>query len=550
MRDRDEFNKYIEEIEGYSDFISIGNNLVPTKLISDGKPWRWSREIYYREFRGVPSGLPGITIASFKAGTYRAPQIITKWGLWLGTSFVFSQALSLSEIADMKFSPCGGTTLCLKSQVSPSISIYPLDECKQAGIEYIELNKYPFGEEGWFRLNRLADEFVGATTVSRFYIASPCTGKLKIEKGKCKCSVHKKPYIDFETTNNFIFKCTVLDNSGSTNCTLEKFLSYSKEKKRENVGFSLILNSMSDLGTLIKYNLTFNVTNTIKDDEAYNLFRTCCPTDHHDFFNEMDLSCLRYISPDLPDNFTCEFALPSVPFYTVNCSGSDIWLTCVNWTSEGTEIKELPTIDGAVETNITKWCCMQWNITKFGVRSEKIINVSGCDDYASRRVKSIIENSLQDKLSSWFSDINFANEIKGNAKKAIIDNSRIELITGRDPNYRDIGRIYDINLPDNSEVDCLIVTFYDKSNGTRGFCYTSPPGGELLKDIGWTALSIVADIGVQGLLSITGVGASAAGVIGCEVGNAIMWFGQNQISEEKEKRLWPKNLFFGNYFGD
>ncbi|HIE41245.1 MAG TPA: hypothetical protein EYP80_01120, partial [Candidatus Aenigmarchaeota archaeon] len=112
------------------------------------------------------------------------------------------------------------------------------------------------------------------------------------------------------------------------------------------------------------------------------------------------------------------------------------------------------------------------------------------------------------------------------------------------------SRIYDINLPNNSEVDCLIVTFYDKSNGTRGFCYTSPPGGELLKDIGWTALSIVADIGVQGLLSITGVGASAAGVIGCEVGNAIMWFGQNQISEEKEKRLWPKNLFFGNYFGD
>ena len=74
----------------------------------------------------------------------------------------------------LKFAPCSGNALCLKSQVNPSITVYPLDDCKDAGINYIEFNKYPEGSDISGSVSRWVDDHLGKGSTSKFYTASPC----------------------------------------------------------------------------------------------------------------------------------------------------------------------------------------------------------------------------------------------------------------------------------------------------------------------------------------------------------------------------------------
>ena len=75
----------------------------------------------------------------------------------------FSENLreSLADVSMLKFAPCSGNALCLKLQVNPSITVYPLDDCNDAGINYIEFNKYPEGSDISGSVSRWVDDHLG-----------------------------------------------------------------------------------------------------------------------------------------------------------------------------------------------------------------------------------------------------------------------------------------------------------------------------------------------------------------------------------------------------
>ncbi len=140
-----ENDDYINALESYTRIHRIGDKLEPEKLFDDSKPLRWTQAIYHSQMDNTKiSSLPHLAMFASKKVLKHAHKkhVVGRWGTWYGSSFVFSNALDRMQISQMKFSPCMDHSLCLKSQANPSIGIYPLEECKQAGIDYIELNKY------------------------------------------------------------------------------------------------------------------------------------------------------------------------------------------------------------------------------------------------------------------------------------------------------------------------------------------------------------------------------------------------------------------------
>ena len=276
------------------------------------------------------------------------------------------------------------------------------------------------------------------------------------------------------------------------------------------------------------------------------------------------VKCTKYIL-DTGEEFNCTFNLPVLVGHTTTCKGSNMWLECVNWTKGSTETKELDGLDGKTKVEITNWCCNQWNITAYGGTyngtTREIINVSSCGDYdwdvwpavgASEtevitKLETVIEEDPTGTNIWGISDpTTYYNSIKDKIVKAIKEGSEIELLKGEDPNNSNITRLFMYNLEPHTTIPCLKVKYVKDS--TKGFCHTSPAGTEVIKEAGWAGLSIIVDIGATSVAALSGVGTAWSGFIGCEAGNIITYFGQDQISKDKEKKLWPNNKYYGKYF--
>ncbi len=571
-------NSYLDVAEDHTNLHRMGETLEPEKLIDDVTPFRHTRSILLAEARepfapGLP-GLAGYLGRAAKRGmVFRGGPITTKWGVWYGSSFVFSQALSLADVSMLKFSPCSDHALCLKSQVNPSITIYPLDECKEAGIDYIQLDKYPPGEEGVLGFTRWIDSVTGSSPVSKFYTASPCEGKLVINKTECECSGVQKPYFDYSSQDVFIFDC-VLTSTTEAECNFTKYMDYLNETEdlhpvtKSSSGSSEIkVNEITNsTGHFIKYNVSVDFNDEIWG-QGYKDFKST--EDPRPF------KCTKYVT-DTDYPFSCEFSMPSIPFHTTECGGSNLWLECTNWTERYTGTKELPGMEEKTEVEITEWFCVQWNLTAYGGPAEgktaKIINVSEEYDWGLPLIDGPSDTEIKNNLSStlnegthpgdaWnISDPDaYYDSVIGNVIKAIKNTSEIELNKGKDPNNASINALYMHNLYPKDKIPCLRVTYINDDN-TKGFCYSSPPNGEFLEEIGYMAGSIVTEATLEaggtalcGLSAVvTGPAAvaceKAASFAACEIGNMVMWYGQNQVTEHREERLWPHNTFFGNYY--
>ncbi len=186
------------------------------------------------------------------------------------------------------------------------------------------------------------------------------------------------------------------------------------------------------------------------------------------------------------------------------------------------------------------------------------------DGPSDTEIKNNLSSTLNEGTppgSAWnISDPDaYYNSVIGNVIKAIKNTSEIELNKGEDPNNASINALYMHNLYPEDKTPCLKITYIN--DDTKGFCYSSPPNGESLEEIGYMAGSIVTEATLEGvgaalcgLSSIPTGGTTAvaceqaASFAACEIGNMVMWYGQNQVAEHREARLWPHNTFFGKYY--
>ncbi len=529
-------------------------------MIADDKPYRWTRGLLSTG-DVPPNKLPQLGMAlkhHAKVGVaLEGKRTLTRWGSWMGLSYMFSQALSLADVSMLKFAPCSGNALCLKSQVNPSITVYPLDDCKDAGINYIELDKYAEGEEG-LGVSRWVDNTFGKGSTSKFYTASPCDGTMIIEKGNCKCAGKQEPIVDETTLDTYILTCH-LSSSTNADCDITKYMTYFdpvEEKEMNPESFSANVVSEPIGGGDAKYRVELDVGKWVWVMQGIE------PTKASDASEteEGAVKCTKYIL-DLNEEFICEFELPVFVGYATVCDGSNMWLECVNWTEGETRTGELSGLDGITEVEVTSWCCNQWNITAYGGdysgTTREIIRVGDCVEYTRAAVQGNIRTNLkrvieEDPLGTniWGIDnpTDYYNSIDDDIVKAIKEGSETELREGEDPNTAEINKLFMYNLEPSTTIPCLKVQ-YKNNPDTKGFCYTPPAGTETVKEAGWAGLSIIVDIGATAVTALVpGVGPAASGFIGCEAGNLITYFGQDQISKEKENNLWPNNGFFGRYY--
>ncbi len=567
-----EWDEYLSAVDSVSQIQGfekrILKNIVPDSgsyLIDDTKPYKWTRGLLSTG-DVPPNKLPrlGMALKHYaKVGVaLEGKRTLTRWGSWMGLSYVFSKALSLADVSMLKFAPCSGNALCLKSQVNPSITVYPLDDCKDAGINYIELDKYAEGEEG-IGVARWVDNTFGKGSTSKFYTASPCDGVMIIEKGECKCAGKQEPIVDETTLDTYVLTCK-LSGTTNANCDVTKKMTYFEPVEEEELNpesFSANVVSEPIGGGDDKYRVEVDVGKWVWVMQGIE------PTKASDASEteEGAVKCTKYIL-DLGEEFNCTFELPVFVGYATVCDGSNMWLECVNWTEGETKTGELPGLDGITEVEVTNWCCAQWNLTAYGGTysgtTREIIRVGDCGEYSGTSWNMVIKPEIRINLKRAIEDLNstggniwgianpttYYNSIEEDIVKAIKDNSETELRKGEDPNTAEINRLFMYNLEPSTTIPCLKVQ-YKNNPDTKGFCYTPPAGTETVKEAGWMGLSIIVDIGATAVTALVpGVGPAASGFLGCEAGNLVTYFGQDQISKEKEKNLWPNNAFFGRYY--
>ena len=387
---------------------------------------------------------------------------------------------------------------------------------------------------------------------TRFYAASPCEGKAIISLGRCKCRLVEKPYIDYTSQNIISFNCKVVSED-EAECKVTKYLDYSGEEIELGT-WKGNLNSVIEEGTVIAYEFDYDLKDAILNlDEKYNHYYS----NYEDFKNFYDslasenyFVCRKIIEPKLNQEFSCRFSLPEIPFNIKKCVRDELVLNCTEWVKIGEAEVDVPGMEETKKEEVWEWCCKKWMINELkGSNKQAISEIKG-EIYSS---KDCIhdENEIRQNLNALGLD----SDTREGVERIISENSIITLKKGINLSDESIANNYDFFVYglDNQEstTDCLRIKFYTKPE-TKGFCYTAPPDNEFAKEILITAGSILADTGVSTagnfILKSFGPFGFIASVAGCEIGNLITWYGQNMITEEREKRLWPNNPYFGNYF--
>ncbi|RLJ01762.1 MAG: hypothetical protein DRP10_03260 [Candidatus Aenigmatarchaeota archaeon] len=620
----DKIYEKFENARGISRFQSKMEYIKNKKLgdiFDDDTPFSYTRILLKAGEEGKNPGLMksakayrelGLGVRGGKKGVLKrvSPKITTREGAWIGSSFVAASiALSPFDVSMLKFYPCSDHALCLKSQVNPSITVYPLEDCRETGINWIQLEKYPY--EGNIKttattfFDRFAKFIIGGESNSRFYTASPCRGKIKIWKDKCNCNYQSIHYFDISSQDLYSINCTISNSNPDLKCDMYLNRTYMENSKKEFVNtfkvnstdISISTDNIGEGGEEIYtiYTISFNLNKYYPFNDLYKNFSLYC----NDTITNISVG----------SNITCDpLSLPAYVFDYSTCDGhSNLWLECVNWSREGDAILEKDTIDGKkIKVEATKWCCLQWNMSyyKYGINSDrtdsiKIINVSSCGDYTGIISGPLKMQELLNKVEAAILHYNSTGVIKGDPYKylkeltiADVDcvkdlaskkwNQIKSFFTGSpeerynycpimytivnlsevtlpkktdygkdiDPTEKDINKLLMFNLPAYGEVDCLKVSY--SADDTKGFCYTSPTGIHDVKAAGVYSLSIAVDMGLQAAMDFfSGGGAAVTGVgsfVSCMAGNAVLWWGENMVSEAKQKNYWPHSAYFGNYY--
>lgn len=606
----DTYNKYV-----------VGSN--PTSLFRSQESIVYTRGFAYDLVDDVPTSIPSIAKRlGFKESFIRniknrpisqAASYVTHWGTWYGLSWIASTALSVADLAEMKFYPCSGNALCLKSQVNPSITVYPLDDCAEQGIEWIELNKHAkdgavSGTTVTNAMDSLASAFMGNKPYTQFYTASPCKGRIEITKGVCNCAQKKVPYIDDSTLVEYYFNCTVKDTAlNLAECNFsQRMLDEENEYEPEQIkmlskkivvaqrSIEDPLEESKELNYILSIDINQEIWKIYGVDEI-TLNERLALEDLSEYENEK-IECIdSVLEYETEVKFGCTIQMPAIAFNYTTCEGSNFWLRCTNWTkiSDGTGTRDA--LEGEEELSTSTWNCFNWSLDYYsgginsGANSIQVIRVKDIKEY--REVDKINEigknyfnalmefnktigtpnNVRQYYIDSFYpspetvgetfdlvwKNINPASVIKDMFNEeyvlknfplvqTIADLSEVTLPSEYLLNDSNVNQLFMYNLRAEDKIPCLKVTYI--ADETSGFCYSSPTAAAQAEEVVWAGVSTAADLIIEAALRTTVVGNLGAGLISCEVGNAIMWFGQDRISDAKEKQLWPNNIYFKNYY--
>ncbi len=418
---------------------------------------------------------------------------------------------------------------------------------------------------------RFIDKLLSSSAYTRFYSASPCGGKMNITKTECNCVLDKDPFIDETSINTYIFECEVKDveNDDEAECNITLYRDYGENidliKEEENLGSENInIEDKKPDPTTVKYQINLSFTNYIKNRPEYEMFRTNFSKECDAFFKAQNLNCTRYISEDT-SKFTCaDSSVPSVPFYTSDCVRGDQWLKCSDWEKIDEGKQKQFGFKGSTEIETEEWCCTKWKIGNNETNSNEGDLISEIDlKVKSESACSHPRENITEGLNKAYpedEDDDYVNHIKEGVIKTIKEGSiqtlpaKVDLSSdanenGELSNETEYGKPYWTKLDTKTTTDCLKVRYVSEPE-TEGFCYTPPPNHERLKEAGIAAGSIIAELGITGICGVytAGLGLAACSGFACEIGNMVMWYGQNKIADEKLKRLWPNNPYFGNYF--
>ena len=329
----------------------------------------------------------------------------------------------------------------MKSAVNPSISVYPLDDCKAVGIDYVELDKTPadVGSSGILSntqatstLDSMGSFVTGNKALSKFYSAAPCTGKVQIERTTCDCKLDEQYYVDPSSIDKYDIQCTI-KNAGSLslNCKLSRNQTYIGDSGEvEELGTFEVKDisaspppeipdpSLSEISFDLadsKYNIGIKDSkggvHSVWDDKYFGpyykeLSSTPQPTNEIDPIvqaagsggdansGKFNLACDVYLT-DLSDGqvFDCPpIALPAVPFIYHTCDGkSDYWLRCSTWEKSGEDTLYKDGINGQEKIPANVWCCKSWGVLEMDATtgkvkaSKKLFDVPSCYMYPAKQ---------------------------------------------------------------------------------------------------------------------------------------------------------------------
>ncbi|MBN2094687.1 MAG: hypothetical protein JW727_01440 [Candidatus Aenigmarchaeota archaeon] len=484
FQDTQAINENFRQMESLSRHLLDDNKLPTTEVDIRGttikagpQPIEYSR-VYLDAIETRRFGLPAIAAYSSVMGVERLGQIaksgLIREGRWAttsyGASFMFNTLeVSLFDQAQYKFYPCSGNALCLKSAVNPSISILPLDDCKAVGIDYIELDKTPAdaalisgSSSSWSiaTLNSFGTKLFGGKTTSKFYTASPCSGKVKIERTACDCIMQEQYYIDTSSPDIFEVKCTIEDFIGDEvrlKCTLTKKRSYASfsgeaEVLDENLRVLVPLICKDDLG---RCDLSFDLTdsgmvtfsvgrwddyfgeyyadlsektrdriNQIKDtkgdqwpsgdgtreDELSKVDKLMDTLGEWDFVLPLEASIVNNLDEAKGKEISFDpIVLPSVPFKYHTCiDESQLWLKCAHWENIGASNLVKDTLDGKENIKANEWCCLSWVLSKEDGSSSpiqgEVLHFDSCEEYSTLTFP-LVRNNLGSVMGLDFAPI-------------------------------------------------------------------------------------------------------------------------------------------------
>lgn len=535
---------------------------------------------------------------------YRNADIgLIRAGKWHGYRFAVSTLLSPAEFSFLKFNPayCGENSICLKNALSWEILKFPLTDCKQAGYNYIELEKLAlepvsFEASALSFFEGLFSNVYGNKPYSRFYLASPCQGKVLIIPGECEGNLKEVPIIARDVFGN-----VELEEKSFT-CERSNYLRVSAMYSNGTVFFikdlppATVQKEINDpvYGTskLENINIECDVTDQVL--KIYGIDeklvtgeenRTICSQS----FDTSELSenhaKTGYL---LPDSISCTISLPKIlgKKHVINKT-SNFKLFCSKWnlTENQTEC------DYSFQGDVCKrWCCLEWSIidTSSG-SSSRLFNVSKCEDYPksiitdkrrwydhlmdeyipsggvySKKMAKILEKEKNEhdlilspycepypkcipkkeeyrllcKAACKISDTHLPEKLR----QFILSHYNQTFPSTEDLSSYSLLDLINLNqsstyLPVPDTFPCIKVFVIGKE--TKGFCYTPPRNTqEILENVVSTAGSVLSMV-----TSMLGPEAAPACIVG-----SLIQYGSSWLAKElKKNSLWPYNFMLHSF---
>jgi hypothetical protein len=540
--------------------------------------------------------------------------LVSREGQWVltskGLSFIFNTvAMDTLKMAESKFYTCSENALCMKSAVDPAIHVYPLDDCEAVGIKYVELDKEPEGlsltDTTFAKTNSVADYILGSKSSSRFYAASPCLGKMKIEKTECGCEFERIPYIDFydsEARDMLILECVLKEKETYEEDNIEVIIKAEMDcsffKNRTYLGEFAPLepvfagNERFDQVFRVDYNsekYRHDIVVDLMQDGVGGRSPRVIFGDYYRVLGED----FRDIGGEVEFKVTASFTqlgvgekirfspiyLPAIQYYYSTCDGtSSLWLKCNNWTKIGEDSIEQKGLKETKRTPANVWGCNEWNLTDL-TNDESVLALKA-ESYDEYRI--LLSGNMGDKIDkdaiknmvAFFGKDEYLEKVLEEIEKLVRSKAAHEVTLPKlsglsdpatkepipiDPNIdqgdEGFGKLFWHNMPSDKKTDCLKISYVaaeGDNEATKGFCYSSPTAaygiqyGAILA--GATIIDIGMEVAIDSFTAGMGKISGLSSISSCIAGNMVFRAGENMISKKMQANYWPNNAYFGNYF--